>query len=1075
MKKLLLIIFLGFIGTLALAQAPAGYYSNASGKTGTELRAALHEIIDDHTTVSYQQIWTSFWSTDNKGNNVVWDMYSDGANYSYSYEDGNDQCGEYDSEGDCYNREHSWPKSWFTGDEQTVPGRDLHHIFPTDGYVNFQRGSNPYGEVSNPTWTSQNGSKLGPCVTSGYTGTAFEPIDEYKGDFARAIMYMSVRYYTEDSDWNSSGMTNKSDIKDWAIDMLLGWNNNDPVSQKEIDRNNAVYEIQHNRNPFIDNPEYARMIWDPNWTPSVVANGDYVKVTSTSDLTDGDYLIVYENGSKAFNGGLTALDATGNNISVTISNDVIASSEATEAARFTITAKTGGFSIKSASGYYIGNTSDDNALKTSQNDTYTNTISISNGNADIVCSSSHLRYNAANDQNRFRYFKSSSYTNQQAIQLYKKTPTIYTITLATVTNGTIEASATEAQEGTTITLTATPNSGYVFGAWTVTDTLDNSIAVNNNQFTMPASNVTVSASFDYVGTPFAQRYYLVTSTDQLVAGRTYLIVNTTAGKALGTTQNDNNRAAAAVTIGNDTIGSIGNSVCQLTLKGSEGAWAFFDPNWGNKGGYLYAASSSKNHLKTQATNNANGQWSIAIANGTATVVAQGTNSRNNMRYNPNNDNPIFSCYDSTSTLAKVELFIRSENYDITHDTTLPTLLSFDYCTIHNGATLTVNGTATSNEANHLVIEEGGQFIHHNNGVQATFQKPIAGYIGDGGWYTIATPFVSSTPNGTMVSDAYDLYYYDEDAEKEWINYKPAHFNMVANTGYLYAHSPDITLHMTGTLNSGDYSPTVNLSYGNSTESIKGYNLLGNPTAHAITFTKNGSVSDGYYYLNNDASWTYSTNATVPAGRGFLVKANAVGQSVTLNPQGKSDRNEHEPFIAIGIDGEQAFVKLAEGISMPLLSFREHSSSIYFSHEGQPYIMLVRNGMDAIELHYRAPRHGAHTLHFDANGLGLGYLHLLDRITGADVDLLQTPDYRFESHGSDYPSRFQLVFNPEAMVSHEPFAYCTDGQIVVYGVNEPYEIQVYDITGRMVNHLVSGVYLVRLITADQVRIQKLIVH
>ena len=94
----------------------------------------------------------------------------------------------------------------------------------------------------------------------------FEPIDEYKGDFARALMYMSVRYYTEDGSWGNSDMTNKAEIKDWAINMLMRWNEQDPVSQKEIDRNNAIYDdYQHNRNPFIDHPEYARMIWDPSW------------------------------------------------------------------------------------------------------------------------------------------------------------------------------------------------------------------------------------------------------------------------------------------------------------------------------------------------------------------------------------------------------------------------------------------------------------------------------------------------------------------------------------------------------------------------------------------------------------------------------------------------------------------------------------------------------------------------------------------------------------------------------------------------------------------------------------------
>ena len=267
MKRHFLII--GFVfGVLAgFAQPPANYYNAANGLTGDQLKVALHNIIKGHTSISYSQIWNAFWSTDNKGNGVVWDMYSDRPNCTppYTYALGQDQCGSYNSEGDCYNREHSWPQSWFN--EQTTPRTDMHHIFATDGFVNNKRGNYPFGEVQSASWTSQNGSKLGSSKTPGYSGTVFEPIDAYKGDFARAIMYMSVRYYGEDSGWGSSDMTSKSVIKPWAIALLLRWNKQDPVSQKEIDRNNAIYnDYQHNRNPFVDHPEYADMIWDPSWT-----------------------------------------------------------------------------------------------------------------------------------------------------------------------------------------------------------------------------------------------------------------------------------------------------------------------------------------------------------------------------------------------------------------------------------------------------------------------------------------------------------------------------------------------------------------------------------------------------------------------------------------------------------------------------------------------------------------------------------------------------------------------------------------------------------------------------------------
>ena len=201
-----LLLLLALIGNSLSAQIPNGYYSNANGKTGDELKTALHDIIKGHHVVSYGGILNAFAYTDCKPNGKIWDIYS---NYEYILSTGS--CGEFEQEGECWNREHTWPQSWFN--ESTAPRSDLFHVYPTDGFVNQQRGNYPFGEVSNPTYTSGNGSKLGPCATSGYSGKVFEPVDEYKGDLARSYFYMSVRYTGEDDDWTTSGMTNKAEIK----------------------------------------------------------------------------------------------------------------------------------------------------------------------------------------------------------------------------------------------------------------------------------------------------------------------------------------------------------------------------------------------------------------------------------------------------------------------------------------------------------------------------------------------------------------------------------------------------------------------------------------------------------------------------------------------------------------------------------------------------------------------------------------------------------------------------------------------------------------------------------------------
>jgi len=202
-------------------------------------------------------------------------MYSDIPNGTpngdppYEFTFGTDKCGNFDSEGDCYNREHSFPASWFN--DATPMYTDLFHLYPTDGYVNNRRGNYPFGTVSPPTWTSMNGSKVGSCSFTGYSGTVFEPRDDFKGDFARSYLYMVTRYENVVAGWHSNNNNAEAVLQNnsypafetWFVNLLLTWCAADPVSAKEIARNEAVYAIQNNRNPYIDHPEFANAIWAP--------------------------------------------------------------------------------------------------------------------------------------------------------------------------------------------------------------------------------------------------------------------------------------------------------------------------------------------------------------------------------------------------------------------------------------------------------------------------------------------------------------------------------------------------------------------------------------------------------------------------------------------------------------------------------------------------------------------------------------------------------------------------------------------------------------------------------------------
>lgn len=267
----------------ALSQIPSGYYNNATG-TGYTLKTQLHNIIYNHIDQGYSGLYTTFALSDKdlyyENDGSILDIYSEkpAGPDSYEYFYGSDQQDDGSggtSEGQKFNREHIIPQSYFGS--VTPMYSDAHFILPTDKYVNGQRGNFPFGVVGTATLTTTNGSKKGGNLNSGYSagysGTVFEPIDEFKGDVARMFFYFVTCYQPQLPDFYSAvnesstqskamfdGTTGHS-FSNTFLNILLTWNAQDPVSQREIDRNNAIYGRQDNRNPFIDHPEYAGIIW----------------------------------------------------------------------------------------------------------------------------------------------------------------------------------------------------------------------------------------------------------------------------------------------------------------------------------------------------------------------------------------------------------------------------------------------------------------------------------------------------------------------------------------------------------------------------------------------------------------------------------------------------------------------------------------------------------------------------------------------------------------------------------------------------------------------------------------------
>jgi endonuclease I len=263
MQRFFLLISLNLAALCVAATEPASYYSDANAKSGAELKTALHNAIKVHTARTYVQLWTDFQTTDKRDDSTVWDMYS-----RCTFAFGQNQCGNYSAVCDCYNREHSFPKSWF--DDATPMYTDLFHLYPTDGRVNGARGNFPFGEVGTTTWTHANAiGKVGAAKSGlGYSGSVYEPDDEYKGDFARTYFYMVTRYENVVASWFANAEAKPTldgsaypAFNEWAKFMLLRWHRQDTVSAKELARNEAVYGIQHNRNPFIDHAELAEFVW----------------------------------------------------------------------------------------------------------------------------------------------------------------------------------------------------------------------------------------------------------------------------------------------------------------------------------------------------------------------------------------------------------------------------------------------------------------------------------------------------------------------------------------------------------------------------------------------------------------------------------------------------------------------------------------------------------------------------------------------------------------------------------------------------------------------------------------------
>ena len=1138
MRRLhLLIVFL--IAAFALkAQAPSGYYDNANGLTGDQLKQALHDIIDNHTEVSYSAIWNAFKNTDNKGSNVVWDMYSDGASYSYSYSVTNDQCGEYTDEGDCYNREHSWPKNWFDGSENSTPGHDLHHIFPTDGYVNSRRSNFPYGEVQSATYTSQNGSKLGTCKSSlGYSGTVFEPIDEYKGDFARAYFYMSVRYYGEDSNWGSSGMTNKSELEDWAIAMLLNWNEQDPVSQKEINRNNVIYNTyQHNRNPFIDNPDYARQIWDPSWSST------YTIYASANPAIGGDAYIL-SSSDATVSKDFSAQGYTDGQVISNVSLDTNVS----------VTFDKG--SNNNAPKYYSSGT----AIRCYGGNTFV--VSSTSGNISKVV----LTYSSGEGSNAITTnvgtFSTDTWTGSASSVTFTISGTSGHRRIKAVEVTYSGGSPTPVQyatvaSGTTLTLTATPNTGYRFVNWTkgttvVSTNASFNLTVNENAtykanfeldtYTISVAANPTSAGLAYIGNApspsvsttkyidFSAQGY---TNEQVISSAT-IDANVSVAFNKGSNSNPPKYFSSGTAIrcygGNYfTVSSTSGSITEivLTYGTSDGSNAittnvgsFSTSTWTGSASsvkFTIGGTSGNRRIKTMTVTYTTGGTDPA----TQATLAYGSTAELNATPNSGysfvnwtkggvsvSTDPAYS-FEVTEDASLVANFT-TNSVAANTSVELPALtLAEDVAfTINSGGTLTVTGDITQESGSAIIIANGGQLIC-NNSVYVKMQKSITAWNGSKGWYAIASPVnnqsfadVVNLVN-TANNPLHNIYRYDE-AEIEWEEYRDNQniFTSFENgRGYLFR-----TANTSGMIEfKGDNNVDAfnhDLSYACTNNNYKGFNLIGNPYTQNITWanlTKTNVDTDGYFVLDetgtNQGKWSTVTSESAPIApmRAFLVQATGDNPSVTFSrTTAKEETRAADNQISLTVCNSQysdeAYVKFKEGHGLNKIEHRNTEIPMLYVINNDEHFAIANmdNNTKVIDLGFEAKTMGQYKLSLKADG-DFATLRLIDKLTGNDVDMLVESEYNFIGTPQDIDSRF-VVRMQLSQISNDSensiFAYQSGNDIIVEGNGE---LQIFDVMGRLVSimrvndvetwntaSVPIGVYIFRLV-GDDVKTQKIVV-
>ena len=383
---------------------------------------------------------------------------------------------------------------------------------------------------------------------------------------------------------------------------------------------------------------------------------------------------------------------------------------------------------------------------------------------------------------------------------------------------------------------------------------------------------------------------------------------------------------------------------------------------------------------------------------------------------------------------------------------------------------------------------------------------IPGYgEGEGNYRFIASPLVENT-DPTMVDNMitetpYDLYRFDQSEDAEWQNYKfpenTPNFFLTNGQGYLYANAEDVNLIFKGEFNE-DETKEVELAYDADAD-FAGWNLVGNP------FPVSAYANKSYYTMNEDGTAVepnmVSSATAIPSCTGVMVKAEAQGETIVFNtttPETASNKGCVQIALSQVVDRggistgsttlqDKAIVSFNAGDRLEKFVFNKNNARISISQEGKDYAIACAEKQGEMPLNFKATKNGTYTLSVNVESADVDYLHLIDNLTGADVDLLVEPNYTFEAKSTDYASRFRLVFSvcEDANGDNGTFAFINNGNIIVTGAEDDAVLQIVDVLGHVIvstdvarnvstNGMTPGVYVLRLIQGEKVKTQKMVI-